>query len=148
MSRSGAPQPRPGATPGTVRLYHYTHKGNIGPILESGVLKRTESNITLRTKHPDSVVWLLCRPIKPGEEHGLTIAKTKVRLMVDVPSQSVFRWQKWAPRQLGSDSRSMRQIVESGGGEDQARLWWVSTEPIPRQSWVGLTIDGIEAEML
>jgi hypothetical protein len=128
-----------------MRLYHYTSTIHLPYILEAGVLLPTESNVSILREHagPD-VVWLLDRPLLPGENHGLQGSyadKTAVCITVEVPTKAAVRWLDWKP-QKGMDPAWRSAFVRAGGGHGETKRWWVVTRPIPRDEWVEITVDG------
>jgi hypothetical protein len=140
-----------------VRLYHFTAPVHLPEILRTRVLRVTESNGALREPHakPD-VVWLLDEPDAAGASHGLVhpdpeiaaepmFDKRRVRFTVEVPDYRVERWVVWAARH-GVDALTQAIIVETGGGIEAAKHWWVSERPIPSKWWTGVAIDGQEGE--
>lgn len=118
----------------TRRLYHFTTTLHLSSILDEGVLRTTESNVSLRRTHagPD-VVWLTsnptCRPMKEWGRNGLA-DKGAVRFTVDVPASEVHRWHDWAKRR-GMSEQTIAALAEVGG----SRSWWVIERPIPGDEW-------------
>lgn len=122
-----------------VTLYHYTHKRHLASIRASGVLRTTESNVSLRREHagPD-VLWLTSNPGALGSvENGLRMAngasKAQVRFTIRVPRSEVHAWTSWAARQ-GSDARAQAALARAGG----SREWMVIERPVPEREWVAV----------
>ena len=140
-------------------LYHFTSIYHLPRIKQDGYLRPTESNLSLYVPRqgPD-VVWLMDRP-DPGEHHhglrGTGANKRAVRIAVNLPvpvpgqnygasSFCAFPWISWA-KQLHIDKHTMKALIESGGGEEAAKMWWVCPAPIPSDYWVNVERTGYRA---
>jgi len=132
-----------------MRLYHFTCREHLPAILEAGLLKVTESNISDSREHkgPD-VVWLTDDP-DPDRHEGWAhavkvdsagrrtlISKTTARFTVEVPNHEVHHWPTWS-RQQGIRNMWYRRLAVAGDPE----RWWVVTRPIPSDEWVEVGID-------
>jgi len=127
----------------TKRLYHYTSEFHLPVIEDDGVLRLTESNVSLTTAHPREVVWFLDRPLAVGEEdlHGLAgsmVDKSEIEITVDIPERAGIRvlpWIPWALAHPDCEGFWISAMVETGGGEALAGTWWVSLDPVPAEYW-------------
>lgn len=130
-----------------MRLYHYTSADHLPSIRRDGVLRTTESNVSLTQPHagPD-VVWLTTDPRPRAGTHGLAglLDKTAVQITVDVDGE------RWMDSDLfaAMDDLTRRAIVTAGGGDKSARTWWICREEIPREAWIDLRVNGIRAPMI
>lgn len=123
-------------------FFHYTaaHDSHLGSILREGVIRTTESNVSLSVEHAGPrVVWLLDEPLRDGENHGLTHrslggVKMAVEIAVLLPVREVHAWRAWAT-ESGSDAATRRTLAMTGGGWAQAARWRVIERPIPRSEW-------------
>jgi hypothetical protein len=71
--------------------------------------------------------------------HGWALPdKRSVRLTVEIPRKQwrgeLLRWVELT-KQHGMDGRTFRGYVESGGGIERARCWWIFTGEIP-PDWI------------
>jgi hypothetical protein len=131
-------------------LYHWTSLAHLRSILESGVLRTTESNVgspglvlkPAGEHYGPDVVWLLDVPVL-HHNHGLTMSpdsqiqmrhdKTEVRITVRVTDATA--WTRWAPaKEMHPEWR--RAFLKGAGGRDAARHWWVVEREIPRDEWL------------
>lgn len=136
--------------------YHYTapHDSHLGSILRERVIRTTESNLSLRTERagPD-VVWLLDRPLRWGETHGLVTPsnpngefKTHAEIAVRLPKDEVHVWTVWSQMRR-MDPVDWDVLVAAGGGISQALAWRVIERPIPESEWLTVT-NRVTGEML
>ena len=118
-------------------FFHFTSTVHLPFIIGSGAIGPTSSNILFPSFEEAGplVVWLLSEP-EPTYEHGLVSAvdKTAVRFEVDIPAIKWTDWE-WTAR-MPKDSK--RLIIQTGGGEEAADLWYVWPAPIPRKRWVSV----------
>lgn len=138
---------RRNAAPEFGTYYHYTApvESHLGSIMAEGAIRTTESNLSLRVDRagPD-VVWLLDRPLRRGETHGLitpqqqTDLKTHVEFAVRLPKAEVHVWTVWAGERRMHPS-DWDVFVASGGGIAQALRWRVIERPIVRAEWLTVT---------
>jgi hypothetical protein len=120
-----------------MRLYHFTSEYHLSRILATGVLRVTDPNLMVEPLAGSGVVWLLDMP-DPWDDnldasHGLTEAKTAVRITVDVPDARA--WLDWLTSRVFQPTW-VQAIIDTGGGVDAARHWWVVPRPIPRPEWI------------
>lgn len=123
-----------------MRLYHFTSVIHLPLIEQSGMLRRTESNLhpVIDGAGPDTV-WFTTRS-NPVDGHGLDggIAdKSRVRFTCDVPDGWVKQWVMWAEA-LGIDPDWRETLIRTGGGWDAARTWMVTFRPVRRDRWVAI----------
>lgn len=100
------------------------------------MLRTTESNVSfMRTGAGPDVVWLLDTPDPDDYPHGLesVVDKRAVRFTVRTKAE---RWLDWIDRQPNADPTTKAVLIETGGGMEAARHWWVTEHPIPRSEWV------------
>ena len=126
--------------------YHYTSMVHIKEIREYGIIKTTESNVSMEEEHagPD-VVWLLKKPLTGQVPEMLTgraeisgrpfgIDKSRICITVDLPPTEVQRadkfWKKHKVEQWWADRLS------SLGGKSKVKDWYVILRNIPSEEWV------------
>jgi hypothetical protein len=126
-----------------MKLYHFTSMEHWKSIQESGRLLPTESNVGSPLYHwpptgahrgPD-VVWLLSTPKLNGFPHGLLGSsqdKLAVRITVDLPNP--IRWLDWEWTAM-MHPRWHEAIVETGGGPDAVKDWYIWPVPIRQRHW-------------
>src|SRR5437660_338378 len=128
-----------------MNLYHYTARELLTPILDTGFLRVTESNLSDTRQHagPD-VVWLTDDPetrnagwaaVPVVDREGRILRfdptiKLAVRITVDVPD--AVSWREWA-RAHGIQNIWYRHLAQAGGDPEQ---WWVVERPIESREWV------------
>jgi hypothetical protein len=127
-------------------FYHYTCIEHIEKILDDGLLKTSESNVSPSEEHagPD-VVWLLKKPLTGQVPEMLTgrieasgrsfgIDKSRICVTVDLPHSEVQRadkfWKRHKVEQWWVDRLS------SLGGKSKVKDWYVITRSIPSEEWV------------
>ncbi|WP_198517634.1 hypothetical protein [Microbacterium lacus] len=122
-----------------VIVYHYTHESHMPSILQSGVIRLTESNVSFEKAHagPD-VVWLTTDPellgsVSSGLRYASGDSKAQVRITVSLPRHEVHTWGEWA-RKHGSSERALTTLAAAGG----ASKWRVIERPIERHEWVSV----------
>ena len=123
-------------------LYHYTGPWHLRSIIGEGVLRTTESNISLHESHfgPD-VVWALDTAWAPeGVElaHGLGDAKMTARVTFRTPRGAV-KWLEW-PWLAKMDPLWKTIMIQSGGGIEAAEKWWVVPNPVYIDQWTAVEV--------
>lgn len=117
-----------------MHLFHYTSEHHLPLILESGLLRTTESNVSMTKSHagPD-VVWLTARDdVTSGNGlEGSAIDKFAIRFTVKLDKRVVSKWHAWG-KGRGMDPEWMSILASSGGSGS----WRVVERPILRESWV------------
>lgn len=121
-------------------LYHYTSAVHLPLIVRTGVLRTTESNVSLFKEHaaPD-VVWLTTDPVAEAD-HGLVgsaVDKRAVRIRVRAPE--AVRWTEWVKQHPMVPEGWRQSFVARAGGPEVAATWWVSEKPIPRADWLEIS---------
>jgi hypothetical protein len=104
------------------RLYHYTSPEHLAIILQTGFLKRTESNVSYTKEHaaPD-VVWLTNQKLVSQRwQQWSAVDKGAVRITVDVPDAQP--WSTWS-RAHGIKEEVYNTLNVTGGGD--AENWYV-----------------------
>ena len=124
-------------------FFHFTSKLHLPLILEAGILRVTESNISpYKTHEGPDVVWLLDEKAGQPERgmHGLIgdNDKTAVRFEVDVPA---IRWLDWEPVRNMEDWW-LKTLIRAGGGDEAAEHWYVWPVGILRKRWIGIEVEG------
>jgi hypothetical protein len=123
-----------------IELYHYTTPLHLRSIVSEGVLRPTESNVSLLEEHagPD-VVWATDAPSLPEiGAHGLGPIKGGVRIAFRHPR--AVRWMEWPWRER-MDPLWRDAMVSAGGGDAAAQHWWLVEGPVPMKLWESLAID-------
>ena len=120
-------------------LWHFTSSHHLPSILREGVLRVTESNVSITEDHagPD-VVWLLDQPVADAP-HGLdggALDKREVRF--EVRTQAV-RWTDWIKTQP-IEQVWLAALLRAGGGIEAARHWYIALDPIPESQWESVAI--------
>jgi|SRR5437667_6001713 len=131
-----------------MRLHHFAALALLKPILDTGLLEVTESNLSARRPHagPD-VVWLTDHregrdaawaavPVIDREGRILRFDQTiklAVRITVDVPD--AVPWRVWS-RAHRIRNMWYRQLAIAGGDPER---WWVVERPIESCEWVEIT---------
>lgn len=119
-------------------LYHYTSPDHLPLILRSGLIKVTESNLSMTRAHagPD-VVWLTtdADPEHMEWTEGTINDKQRIRIAVDVPRRAAQPWSDWAARQ-GMNPQWKQALIKSGG--KGWRRWHVVQRPILASEWRGI----------
>lgn len=138
-------------------LYHYTCLEHLPRILESGLLKTTESNLSVVRSHagPD-VVWLTTDPdckhghgignndeyaaknarsigIEPTPEMMEKWDKTRIRFTIRLPNTHVHKWQEWS-RKYSIDPTWRKAFIKAANGG--VNTWRVVEHPILQDRWV------------
>lgn len=116
-------------------LYHFTSPDHLPLIFRSGLLKPTESNLSMNRAHagPD-VVWLTSDP-EPGYmewTEGSINDKSRIRFTVELPRRAAQPWSDWAAR-LGMKPEWKRALINSGG--KGWRRWHVVQRPVLASEW-------------
>jgi hypothetical protein len=114
-------------------LYHFTSEYHWKAIEEAGVIRLTESNVSLTEMgRGPNVVWLLDSDAVEYE-HGLSslLDKTAVRITVDAPA---IKWLDWSYPHLEPEIREI--LIVTGGGMEAAEHWYVHTQEIHSKDWV------------
>jgi len=116
----------------TRTLYHYTAPvtSHLGSILQDGIIKPAESNLSFDVAHagPD-VVWLTdsADPKQQAwDSSDPASVKTKAVLVVELPAGRCHHWPAWSTEQ-GIDPATYAALADTGGHPDS---WWVTVEPI------------------
>lgn len=122
-------------------LAHYTSPVHAPLIIEQGLLRPSESNISMLLPQagPD-VVWLtsdLQAPLSGDMVHGTYALKRQVRFLVDLPETFAIKWTDWAPAAM-MDPEWRTIMVAAGGGDEMADTWYVVPAPIRRSRWVSV----------
>jgi hypothetical protein len=119
-----------------MQLYHYTYFEWAMLIQQQGIIKTTESNLSLTREHagPD-VVWLTAADSwEPQGWMERMEVKTGVRFIVDVPDDEVWKWEHFAIRY-----NMRRRYVEALKATDSNwRSWYVLPRPITAGEIIGL----------
>lgn len=128
-------------------LYHYTSQLHLPHILAAGELTTTESNVSLFRPHagPD-VVWALDTDWMPStsDPHGLSGMKTQARIAFSTERlKKAVRWYDW-DWFANMEDPWKAIMVETGGGDEAAKHWWVVPHPIISRHWLSVEalIDG------
>jgi hypothetical protein len=131
-------------------LAHYTSPLHAPAILDEGLLRPSESNVSMMVPHqgPD-VVWLtsdLEASLSDDIEHGVHAFKRQVQFTVDVPEALAVKWTDWQhTAMMDPEWRSI--MVATGGGPEKAGTWYVVPVPIRKRYWVSV-IDRATHEIL
>ena len=119
------------------QLYHFTSIERWELIEATGHLRTTESNLSATKECAGkNVVWLTTdHDCVHG--HGLRNSldgtdKTRVRIEVALPNNSVHKYQAWAIRN-GINPQWMKRLVETAGGG--VATWRVTERPITSDRW-------------
>jgi hypothetical protein len=114
-------------------LYHYTSLHWLESIRIDGFIRPSEANASPTKRHatPD-VVWLTTAKSIPadGWSRGGAFDKTAARLTVDVPIDAVMLWLPDYIDRHDVPEWWVNALIESGGGYDHAKTWWVHEGPI------------------
>lgn len=121
-------------------LYHYTSPDHLPLILRSGLLKPTESNVSLTRPHagPD-VVWTTTDPEPDGDPKWAANSfhdKGAIRFTLNLPRRAAQPWSDWAARQ-GMQSDWKRSLIRTGG--PGWRRWHVVQRAILASEWTAIT---------
>jgi hypothetical protein len=110
-------------------VYHYTAGFHLQAIMDSGVIRTTESNIQWTGAGPP-VVWL---SDADGSRFDWAAggAKGEIRFLIVTQGLPIYYWPVWS-RSQGIEEDWYHALAVSGGDPDS---WWVCTSPIPDDSW-------------
>jgi len=121
---------------GSQTLYHFTAatSSHLGKILREGLIRTTESNISLTREHagPD-VVWLTSNP-DPEANTGWANGVRKVTARLRVEVDDAAHWPEWAAAHGCS-----RDCYDSLGAAGDPEEWWVRERPVRASKVVELT---------
>lgn len=122
-------------------LYHYTSIFHVPYILSQGLLRPTESNVSMTTGRagPD-VVWLTSdHSVEIDDDiiHGLSAPKTRIRISLDLPEGLAIKWSEWEwYHRMDPEWREI--LIEAGGGQECADTWYIVPAAIKRNRWVSV----------
>lgn len=123
-----------------IELYHYTSRFHLPYILSDGVLRTTESNVSIEQEHvgPD-VVWATSEPT-PARLGGHGLGSIKGGVRIGFRHGGAVRWRDW--EWYGRMRPWWREaMISAGGGDAAADTWWIVAAPIPSGLWTGVAID-------
>ena len=102
------------------KFYHYTTQRHLKEIYESGVIKTTESNVSVIEHSGPDVVWLFNERITKvpkmlySQFAGVQVPKCEVELIVDLDKSELSRADKFMKRHH-ADPKWLRALEETGG---------------------------------
>jgi hypothetical protein len=122
-------------------LYHFTAPttSHLGSILRDGIIRPTESNLSLDETHagPDAV-WLTSNP-DPEANAGWANGRLKTAARLTVEIQDAQHWPTWS-RAHGITDEAYDGLASVGDPEE----WWISERPIRAFKIVALAFQRIE----
>ena len=120
-------------------LYHFTAPttSHLGSILRDGIIRPTESNLSIdETAGPD-VVWLTSNP-DPEANAGWATGRLKTAARLTVEIQDAQHWPTWSRAHVTDE---VYDVLASVGDPEE---WWISERPIRAFKIVALAFQRIE----
>ena len=102
------------------KFYHYTTQGHLKEIYESGVIKTTESNVSVAEHAGPDVVWLFNEGITKvpkmlySQFAGVWVPKCEVELIVDLDKSEVSRADKFMKKH-NAEPKWLKVLEKAGG---------------------------------